>query len=281
MPRQSPARRRFLAVATLGFCLGCAASEPIDIDDLAKNRGTPAGASGTNVSGLAGAGGPGIAGTTGAGASASAGTTGTAGSIATAGTTGRGGAQSSITTSGQAGTTGDAGTTGNAGTGGSGGNNVSGQAGTTGGAGTTGRGGTTGFAGAIGTAGRGGTTGTAGRGGTTGTAGRGGTGGGSPDAGTNPDGAATQTFADIYTTILVPYCSGSSCHNPGTQAGIRFASQSTAYSDILPRVTPGNGTNSSFYRTVNSGSMPRGQAKLSATNLAKIKTWIDQGALNN
>ena len=276
MPRQSPARRRFLAVATLGFCLGCAASEPIDIDDLAKNRGTPVG----DPTGLAGAGGPGIAGTTGAGANASAGTTGTAGSIATAGTTGRGGAQSSIT-SGQAGTTGDAGTTGNAGSGGSGGNNVSGQAGTTGGAGTTGRGGTTGFAGTIGTAGRGGTTGTAGRGGTTGTAGRGGTGGGSPDAGTNPDGAATVTFTDVYTTILVPYCSGSSCHNPGTQGGIGFASQSTAYNAVKGRVTPGNGTNSSFYRTVNSGSMPRGQAKLSQANLDKIRIWIDQGALNN
>ena len=263
MPRQSPARRRFLAVATLGFCLGCAASEPIDIDDLAKNRGTPVG----DPTGLAGAGGPGIAGTTGAGA----GTTGTAGSIATAGTTGRGGAQSNIT-SGQAGTTGDAGTTGNAGTGGSGGNNVSGQAGTTGNAGTTG------FAGTTGTAGRGGTTGTAGRGGTTGTAG---TGGGSVDAGTNPDGAATQTFTDIYMTILTPFCAGSSCHNPGSQGGVGFSSQSSAYSAVKSRVTPGNGAGSRFYSTVNSGSMPRGQAKLSAANLAKIKTWIDQGALNN
>ena len=47
------------------------------------------------------------------------------------------------------------------------------------------------------------------------------------------------------------------------------------------RVTAGNGAGSRFYMTVNSGSMPRGAAKLSSANLAKIKTWIDQGALNN
>jgi len=274
--RKAPSRRRFLAVATLGFCLGCAASEPIDIDDLAKNRGVPVG----DPTGLVGAGGPGIAGTTGAGAS------GVAGSIATAGTTGAAGAKT-MDTSGQAGTTGNAGTTGTAG---SGGNNVSGQAGTTGSAGTTdrggttgfagttGRGGTTGFAGTTGTAGRGGTTGSAGRGGTTGSAGSGGS---SADGGTNPDGAATQTFTDIYMTILTPYCAGSSCHNPGSQGGVSFSSQSNAYNAVKSRVTAGNGTGSRFYMTVNSGSMPRGQAKLSATNLAKIKTWIDQGALNN
>jgi hypothetical protein len=84
----------------------------------------------------------------------------------------------------------------------------------------------------------------------------------------------------VYTTILVTYCSGSSCHNPGSQKGISFASQSTAYSAVKSRVTPGNGAGSSFYNTVNSGSMPPG-GKLSAANLAKIKAWIDAGALNN
>jgi hypothetical protein len=32
---------------------------------------------------------------------------------------------------------------------------------------------------------------------------------------------------------------------------------------------------------VNTGAMPRNAAKLSATNLALIKSWIDAGALNN
>ncbi len=105
--------------------------------------------------------------------------------------------------------------------------------------------------------------------------------GSGPDAGSNPDGAAAPTFTEIYTTILTVYCAGASCHNPGTQGSVSFASQSSAYSAVSRRVTPGNGAGSAFYNTVNSGSMPRGAAKLSATNLAKIKAWIDAGALNN
>ena len=46
-------------------------------------------------------------------------------------------------------------------------------------------------------------------------------------------------------------------------------------------VTAGNGSGSSLYQVVNSGAMPQGQAKLSAANIAKIKAWIDQGAMNN
>jgi hypothetical protein len=49
---------------------------------------------------------------------------------------------------------------------------------------------------------------------------------------------------------------------------------------VKSRVTPGNGAGSSLYTLVNSGSMPPGQ-KLSAANIAKIKAWIDAGALNN
>jgi hypothetical protein len=105
--------------------------------------------------------------------------------------------------------------------------------------------------------------------------------GSTPDAGGGADAAAAPTFTDIYTTILVPYCAGSSCHSPGTAGGIGFATQSSAYTAVKARVTPGNGTGSRFYMTVNSGSMPRGAAKLSAANLTKIRTWIDAGALNN
>ena len=88
------------------------------------------------------------------------------------------------------------------------------------------------------------------------------------------------TFAQVYNNILVVYCSGSSCHNPGSQSGVSFSSQSNAYSAVKNRVTPGNGAGSSFYTTVNNGVMPPG-GKLSAANLALIKAWIDAGALNN
>src|SRR5436190_1201446 len=124
--------------------------------------------------------------------------------------------------------------------------------------------------------GAGGTAGATGRGGTGGSAGRGGTGGS-----TSPDGGTTETFTDVYKTILVTYCSGSNCHNPGSQRGVSFSSQTNAFNTLRSYVTAGNGSGSSLYQVVNSGAMPQGQAKLSAANIAKIKAWIDQGAMNN
>ena len=269
MPRQSPARLTLAAALALAICAGCAVSEPIDHDDIVKQPGT--GVAGSSAAGTSGAGAgtdlSGIAGSTGGSA-----ITGTAGTFGSAGAAGSG----KVSTSGQAGN----GTS--IVTGGTGGDNVSGQAG------AGGNGGNTGIAGAwrrdrwppatwrhdrfrrtrrhdrfrrtrrrpaVDGRQR------------------------SSTPARNPDGAAAPTFTEIYTTILVIYCAGSSCHNPGTQGGIGFASQSSAYSAVNPRVTPGNGAGSRFYKTVNSGSMPRGAAKLSATNLAKIKAWIDAGAL--
>lgn len=257
MERRNPAHVRFAAALAFTICAGCAVSEPIDVDAISKTRGT--GLAGSSGAGTAGSGATGTDVSSLGGSTAGATTSGGAGTF---GTTGAAGSGKVNVTSGQAG---DGTSGGDAG--GAGGNNVSGQAGS---------GNDGGIGGSTGSAGRGGTTGSAG------STGRGGTGGsGSVDAGTGTDGAAAATFTDIYTTILVPYCSGSSCHSPGSQGGVSFASQSAAYTAVSRRVTPGNGASSSFYNTVNSGSMPRGAAKLSATNLAKIKAWIDAGALNN
>ena len=192
------------------------------------------------------------------------------------GTAGRdavgGGGSSGTLGSGTAGTGSDIGGTSGGVGGGSGGGSGGGGA-----IGAGGRGGS-GAAGTFGSGGRGGSTGGAigsgGRGGTTGAGGA-----TSPDGGV--DGGTAATFTDIYNNILVPHCSGSSCHNPGSQKGVSFSSQSNAYSAVKSRVTAGNGANSSFYKTVNGGSMPPGGPKLSTTDLAKIKGWIDAGALNN
>jgi hypothetical protein len=146
--------------------------------------------------------------------------------------------------------------------------------------------GAAGSGGSLGAAGSGGGPGAAGSGGSPGAAGRGGTvgttsGGSAVDAGSKSDAASAPTFTEIYTTILLPFCSGSSCHDPGTAKGIGFASRSSAYTAVRARVKPGNGAGSAFFKTVNSGSMPRGAPKLSPTNLAKIQAWIDAGALDN
>jgi len=259
-----------LATAAL-VAVGCAESEPFDYP-ITHIGGAGNGGAGTgDSSGVSPAGSAGATGAAGVGVAGAAGSNGAAGATGAAG----------------AGITGAAGVTGGAGAGGrvtgTGGSGVGGRGGA-GASGTAGRGG----AGASSTAGRGGAagSGTAGRGGSSGgSAGRGGSvgtgGGGSIDAGVAPDGGAAPTFTQVYDGILVVYCAGSACHNPGTAHNVSFASKSSAYTAVRNQVTPGNGASSSFYSLVNTGRMPEGQAKLSATNLALIKAWIDAGALNN
>ncbi len=159
-----------------------------------------------------------------------------------------------------------------------GGSNGSGVGGNTVGAGTgtaTGSGGAPVSRGGSAGAGQSGTAGGAGKG-QGAAAGRGGDTGGSGGAG-----GTAPTFTTVYSKILAVYCAGSSCHNPGTSGGLSFANQASAYAAVTSLVIPGDGAGSDFYSTVQSGAMPKGRTKLSATNLALIKHWIDAGALDD
>ena len=109
-------------------------------------------------------------------------------------------------------------------------------------------------------------------GGTGGTAGAGGSGGA-------PAGAAT--FTQIYQTILTTMCAGSQCHSPGRQAGVSFASQSSAYSSVKSRVVAGDAEASSLYALLNAGVMPPVGNNLSSDQLAQLASWIDAGAAND
>ncbi len=270
-------RPSLLLTMLLATYLGCAQSEylgdptsndaagtggdmgqPIGPADAGSGTGgavSATGAGGTQVTGAAGTGSVGAGGTGGSnGLGGGFGTTGLGGGFGAGGTTGLGGGF------GAGGTTGLGG---RFGAGGSGGSN--------------GLGGRFGGGGSTGLAGSGGSVAGGGRGGTSST--RGGGAGGTSSG--NGGAGAAATFTTIYSTILTAHCSGGSCHTPGSAGGVSFSSKSNAYSAVSSRVTPGNGANSGFYNTVNSGAMPRGAPKLSAADLASIKGWIDAGALNN
>jgi len=255
--RLSPPLRMSITFLAAAAIYGCAQSEPWDISILQPDGGGASGGmtgSGTGGDSSSSGGTPGK-GTGGAAADGTGGSVGSGGDIGTGGMT-----------TGSGGFTGSGGIEGTGGTG-------SGSGGSTGTGGIKGTGGVTGSGGRGGTVGTGGSSakgGAAGTGGLTGSGGVSGTGG-----------AAAPTFTQVYTQILVVYCAGSKCHNPGAQSNISFATQASAYSSLQKLVVPGNGAGSSFYKTVNSGAMPQGQAKLSAANLALIEAWIDAGALNN
>jgi len=236
---------------------GCASSDTpefILLPDAGNGSGNSAtgGSSSSSSGGSVGSGGSNSTG----GSFGTGGSSATGGAIGTGGTIGSGG-------SGSGGTRATGGSTGSGGMTGSGGTRASG--GSTGSGGMTASGGSTGSGGTRAT---GGTTGTGGSKATGGTSGSGGSGGTAP------------TFTQIYQQILTVSCAGSQCHNPGSQSGVSFSSQSTAYNSVKSRVTAGNATGSSFYSTVNSGKMPPG-GKLPASQLQMIADWINAGAMNN
>ncbi|HXU64953.1 MAG TPA: hypothetical protein VN962_24815 [Polyangia bacterium] len=259
-----------LSGLTAVIAQGCASSDTpefILLPDAGVGPGNNSAKGGSTSSGSGGSLGTGgsSGGSFGSGGnSPTGGSVGTGGNRATGGTVGSGGSTGSggtITGSGGSGSGGTRATGGTTGSGGSGGARATG--------GSTGSGGSAsgGTTGAGGTRATGGTTGSGGSGGVKGTGGSGGSSG-------------TATFTQIYTQILSVSCAGSQCHNPGSQKGISFSSQSTAYSAVKSRVTAGNATGSSFYSTVNSGSMPP-TGKLPAAQLQMIADWINAGALNN
>ncbi len=156
--------------------------------------------------------------------------------------------------------------------------------GTIGSGGQTSSGGSPGTGGSSATGGVPGTGGVRGTGGVTATGGVTGTGGVRATGGTTGSGGAggsgAPTFTQIYQTILSASCAGSQCHSPGTQGGVSFASQSSAYSAVHSRVVAGNANGSSLYTLVNGGRMPPG-GKLPAAQLSMIAAWINAGAPNN
>ena len=71
------------------------------------------------------------------------------------------------------------------------------------------------------------------------------------------------TFSQIKSTILTPYCL--SCHSSvGTE------------SNLKNWISPGNPQGSSFFTTVENGSMPKNHAPLDTSKLELIKIYIEQ-----
>jgi len=91
------------------------------------------------------------------------------------------------------------------------------------------------------------------------------------------------SYAGAVQPVWNASCGG--CH--GSNGGLNL----TSYSNLMagtssngPAVTPGDGANSLIVRRINGttgGLMPQGGTALSASTIATIETWINQGALDN
>lgn len=115
-----------------------------------------------------------------------------------------------------------------------------------------------------------------------------------PDAGSTPgnahdagvDATAAVTWTAIYQNLLVNQsspsnCTGSSCHDPGTQKGLDLSTPEMGYATISRRLVPGSPDASDLMIVLQSGYMPQGRPKMPGADIDLIRAWIQAGALEN
>ena len=104
--------------------------------------------------------------------------------------------------------------------------------------------------------------------------------GGSP---TTPAGGTPAPVSDTicFNTDVLPlyvsYCGSAGCHDAGSH---RESVITTDYGHLMNGIRAKNATSSKFYTIIGNGMPPRPSPQMTATHIALIKKWIDQGALN-
>ncbi len=107
-----------------------------------------------------------------------------------------------------------------------------------------------------------------------------------------PEPAAPETvsYADDVAPILQEHCA--ECHLPGLPGAEATGFLVDTYASVMqgsqygPAIDPGSARTSSLYILLTGEdkltvTMPHGKAPLSAEQIEKIGSWIDQGALEN
>jgi len=118
-------------------------------------------------------------------------------------------------------------------------------------------------------------------GGGTGSGGGTGTGTGTGTGGSGSCSLDTVYFAQSVLPLLSSSCAQSGCHN-GNSGGDAGDYTLNTYAGILRLVQAGNAGGSTLISVVSRGRMPpRGYTALTASQIALLSKWINQGALNN
>jgi hypothetical protein len=111
-----------------------------------------------------------------------------------------------------------------------------------------------------------------------------------PDAGDGaapaPTATAAPTWTELYRSLFdnpsyPSSCTGSACHDPGSQKGINFASPAIGYQSLQHRIVAGAPSSSNLYLVLESGYMPLGRPKMPAADLDRVRAWIAAGAPND
>lgn len=95
---------------------------------------------------------------------------------------------------------------------------------------------------------------------------------------TAPAAAGAVCFSSQILPLYQSYCAQTGCHN-ATSA--REGVVTDSYANIMNGIRANNPGSSKYYTEITNGKMPpSGSAQLSATQVALIKQWINEGALN-
>ena len=94
------------------------------------------------------------------------------------------------------------------------------------------------------------------------------------------------TWSDLYASLFhnASYpsnCTGSACHDPGSQKGISFSTPASGYTSLQRKIVPGSPTSSELYLLLQGGTMPLGRPKMPAADLDRVGAWIAAGAPND
>jgi len=98
-----------------------------------------------------------------------------------------------------------------------------------------------------------------------------------PTGGTPATVSDTVCFNSDILPLYVSYCGSAGCHDANSH---REGVITTDYGHIMNGIKAKNSSGSKYYTIINNGMPPRGSTQMTTTQIALIKKWIDQGALN-
>ena len=87
----------------------------------------------------------------------------------------------------------------------------------------------------------------------------------------------TVCFNSDILPLYVSYCGSAGCHNATSH---KEGVITNDYGHIMNGIKAKNSNSSKYYTIIGHDMPPRGSAQMTTTQIALIKKWIDQGALN-
>jgi len=99
------------------------------------------------------------------------------------------------------------------------------------------------------------------------------------DMGEAPPATFTELYEDDFANpCYSSSCTGRLCHDPGHQMDVDLTTRERAFVSLSAFVVPGDPERSDLIRILRTGSMPTGRPKMPPADVARVASWIADGA---